>query len=127
MLHRRRRDAGSCSVTPSGARSSASSTRASTKRCAVALQHGITPIVAVGETGEEHAAGLARARRGAKARAAFDGVTADDVARCVVAYEPIWAIGTGLADSPPGANAIMGEIRAAVAGLRTCGCSTAAA
>jgi triosephosphate isomerase len=82
-----------------------------------ALQHGITPIVAVGETGEEHAAGLARRKVEAQAQAAFAGLETDDVARCVVAYEPIWAIGSGLADSPAGANAIMGAIRAAVPGL----------
>jgi triosephosphate isomerase len=82
-----------------------------------ALQHGITPIVAVGETGEEHAAGLARRKVEAQTQAAFAGLETDDVARCVVAYEPIWAIGSGLADSPAGANAIMGAIRAAVPGL----------
>jgi triosephosphate isomerase len=82
-----------------------------------ALQHGITPIVAVGETSEEHAAGLARRKVEAQARDAFAGLAADDVARCIVAYEPIWAIGSGLADSPPGANEIMGAIRAAVPGL----------
>ena len=50
-------------------------------------------------------------------RAAFYGIAADDVARCVVAYEPIWAIGTGNADSPAEANHIMGEIRAKMPGL----------
>lgn len=85
-------------------------------RCALA--NGITPIVAVGETAEEHAAGLARQKVLAQVEAAFAGVTEDEVARCVVAYEPIWAIGTGNADSPHDANAIMGAIRGALAGLR---------
>ena len=40
----------------------------------------------------------------AQTRAAFDGIAADDVARCVVAYEPIWAIGTGTAESRPKRN-----------------------
>ncbi len=40
-----------------------------------------------------------------------------DVARCVVAYEPIWAIGSGLSDEPESANGVMGEIRACVDGL----------
>jgi len=87
------------------------------EKARAALAHGITPIVAVGETAQEHAAGGARDKVVAQVRAAFDGITADDVARCVVAYEPIWAIGTGNADSPEEANAIMGEIRAAVPGL----------
>jgi len=83
-----------------------------------ALAHGITPIVAVGETAEEHAAGRARDKVCAQVRAAFDGVDPDDVARCTVAYEPIWAIGTGTADTPSQSNAIMSEIRGAVEGLR---------
>ena len=82
-----------------------------------ALAHGITPIVAVGETAQQHAAGLARDTVCAQIRAAFDGITAEDAARCVVAYEPIWAIGTGTAESPDEANHIMGEIRTAIAGL----------
>jgi triosephosphate isomerase (TIM) len=82
-----------------------------------ALAHGITPIVAVGETADEHAAGQAHDKVCAQVRAAFDGIPPVDVARCVVAYEPIWAIGTGNADSPESANAIMGEIRAVIAGL----------
>ena len=82
-----------------------------------ALAHGITPIVAVGETLEEHEAGLARERVVAQIRAAFDGIAPEDVARCVVAYEPIWAIGTGKVDQPENANAIMGAIREAVPGL----------
>jgi triosephosphate isomerase len=87
------------------------------EKARAALAHGITPIVAVGETAEEHAAGTARDKVCAQVRAAFDGMPAADVARCVVAYEPIWAIGTGNADSPEEANHIMGEIRGAVAGL----------
>ncbi len=82
-----------------------------------ALAYGITPIVAVGETAEEHAAGEALAKVQFQVRAAFSGIPPADVARCVVAYEPIWAIGTGHADSPQQANAIMGEIRRAVHGL----------
>jgi triosephosphate isomerase (TIM) len=88
------------------------------EKARAALAHGITPIVAVGETAEEHAAGKALAKVRGQIRAAFAGMPAADVARCVVAYEPIWAIGTGNADSPEEADAIMGEIRAAVDGLQ---------
>ncbi len=86
------------------------------EKARAALAHGITPIVAVGETAEEHAAGQARDKVCAQVHAAFDGLPLTDLARCVVAYEPIWAIGTGNPDSPASANAIMGEIRA-LAGL----------
>ena len=82
-----------------------------------ALRHGITPIVAVGETAVEHDLGMAQDKVREQIAAAFEGVAPDDVARCVVAYEPIWAIGTGHADTPQGANAIMGTIRATVGGL----------
>jgi triosephosphate isomerase len=82
-----------------------------------ALRVGITPIVAVGESAEDHAAGRTHAHVIAQTTAAFDGVTAADVARCVVAYEPIWAIGSGLSDSPEAASDVMAQIRGAVAGL----------
>jgi triosephosphate isomerase (TIM) len=84
-------------------------------RCALA--HGITPIVAVGETEYEHDRGLAYDKVQAQIHAAFVGIALSDLARCVVAYEPIWAIGTGHADTPESANAIMGLIRACVPGL----------
>ncbi|HEV3087160.1 MAG TPA: triose-phosphate isomerase [Candidatus Elarobacter sp.] len=87
------------------------------EKAVAALAHEITPIVAVGETAEEHAAGQALDRVCTQLRAAFDGMPVIDVARCVVAYEPIWAIGTGHADTPESANAIMGEMRVAIPGL----------
>jgi triosephosphate isomerase (TIM) len=83
----------------------------------VALSHGITPIVAVGESQTEHAAGKTLDKVLAQTRAAFAAVSEDDVARCVVAYEPIWAIGTGLNDTPESANAVLGQIRQCVPGL----------
>jgi triosephosphate isomerase len=82
-----------------------------------ALRLGLTPIVAVGESAADHAAGRTHRHVVKQATAAFDGLTPDDVSRCLVAYEPIWAIGTGLSDSPPAANNVMAEIRGAVAGL----------
>ena len=81
------------------------------------LAHGLTPIVAVGETKDEHLAHRTHDRVTAQTRAAFEGVDAAAAARCVVAYEPIWAIGTGLSDSPENANGVIAEIRAAVDGL----------
>jgi triosephosphate isomerase (TIM) len=84
-----------------------------------ALAHGITPIVAVGETEAEHRSGAAVARVREQVAAAFAGIPAADVARCVVAYEPIWAIGTGNADTPSEANALMGEIRTIVPDLQS--------
>jgi triosephosphate isomerase len=82
-----------------------------------ALRLGLTPIVAVGESAADHAAGRTHDHVVLQTSAAFDGVTPDDVARCVVAYEPIWAIGTGLSDSPAAANNVMAQIRGSVSGL----------
>ena len=87
------------------------------RKVKTALAHGIVPIVAVGETEEEHEAGHTRMRVTQQIREAFDGVSPTDVAGCVVAYEPIWAIGTGLNDEPESANGVIGEIRSAVDGL----------
>jgi triosephosphate isomerase len=84
-----------------------------------ALAHGITPIVAVGETATEHEENQTLSKVTLQARAAFAGLPATEVARCVVAYEPIWAIGTGLVDEPESANAVITEIRASVAGLES--------
>lgn len=76
-----------------------------------ALDHGLTPIVAVGETLEQHKAGEAKLRVASQVGAAFEGITEAERARCVIAYEPIWAIGTGLAEDPASANEVMGVIR----------------
>jgi triosephosphate isomerase len=82
-----------------------------------ALAAGITPIVAVGETAAEHAAGQTHDKVATQVRAAFAGLGQQDVARCVVAYEPIWAIGTGVAETPVDADAVMGGLRTYVSGL----------
>lgn len=82
-----------------------------------ALSQGLTPIVAVGETGEERAAGRTDERVIAQTLAAFDGVAPVDLARVALAYEPIWAIGTGRNCDPDEADRVMGEIRRCLHGL----------
>lgn len=82
-----------------------------------AIEAGIVPIVAVGETRDEHEDGQAIAKVTGQARIAFASVPPEDVARCVLAYEPIWAIGSGLSDTPANADRTIGEIRASVVGL----------
>ena len=75
------------------------------------LRHEMSPIVCVGETLEEREAGSTDARVTSQTRAAFAGVKADDAERCVVAYEPIWAIGTGRNATPDDANSTIAVIR----------------
>jgi triosephosphate isomerase len=88
------------------------------RKVRTALVRELTPIVAVGETLDEHEAGIAIERVRSQVQIAFDGLARDDVRRCVVAYEPIWAIGTGRSDDPASANRVMGAIRDAVDGLQ---------
>jgi triosephosphate isomerase len=81
------------------------------------LAHDITPIVAVGETSQERQAGQTDQRVIAQTVAALAGLDASEAGRVVMAYEPIWAIGTGANCDPVEANRVMGEIRKSVRGL----------
>ena len=82
-----------------------------------ALQQGLIPIVAVGETAEERHAGKTDERVVAQTRAAFEGIARESLARVVIAYEPIWAIGTGDICQPDEANRVMSLIRSSLQGL----------
>jgi triosephosphate isomerase (TIM) len=82
-----------------------------------AIAFGLTPIVAVGETHGEHEAGAATRIVTDQVRGAFDGVSEDGMRACVLAYEPVWAIGTGLACDAEAADAVMGEMRATLPAL----------
>lgn len=88
------------------------------KKTKAALAHGLTPIVCVGETLAQYEAGETGAVVSSQVRAAYAGIEAVDALKTVVAYEPVWAIGTGRAATPEGANAVIAEhIRAVIAGL----------
>jgi triosephosphate isomerase (TIM) len=69
------------------------------------------PIVCVGETLEERQAGQTEARVTGQVEAATADLTAQEVARLVIAYEPVWAIGTGRAATGEEANRVIGLIR----------------
>ena len=81
------------------------------------MKHEMTPIVCVGETLEEREAGATDDRVTSQTNGAFAGVKATDAASCIVAYEPIWAIGTGRNATPQDANDTIGVIRGALRAL----------
>lgn len=81
-----------------------------------ALAHGLTPIICVGENLAQNEAGQTDEFVGGQVRAALAGLTAQQAERCVMAYEPLWAIGTGKAATPAEANRVIGlTIRGAIA------------
>jgi triosephosphate isomerase len=79
--------------------------------------HGLTPIVCVGETLEEREAGSTEAKVTGQVEAAFKGLPPERASTMVVAYEPIWAIGTGRTATPDDAQATIGLIRRVVGSL----------
>ena len=81
------------------------------------LASAMTPIMCVGETLEEREAGDTEARVLGQLRAGLAKVDRAAVATMVVAYEPIWAIGTGRTATPADAQAVCGAIRAEIASL----------
>ncbi len=88
-----------------------------------AVNHGITPIVCVGELMAEREDGKTEEVLRAQVQAALRNVSASEARRLVVAYEPIWAIGTGSTASPEIAAEAHRLIRAEVG--RCCGADTA--
>ncbi|HEY67517.1 MAG: triose-phosphate isomerase [Chloroflexi bacterium] len=88
------------------------------KKLHAALAHGLKPIVCVGENLEQNRAGETEEFVGGQVRAAFAGITAEQARTVTVAYEPIWAIGTGVPATGEGANAIIGgTVRGTLAAL----------
>jgi triosephosphate isomerase len=81
------------------------------KKVKAVLAHGMTPIMCVGETLDEREAGVASEKVQGQVPAGLAGLSAEQVAGLVIAYEPIWAIGTGRTASPEDAQEMVGFIR----------------
>ena len=79
------------------------------KKVQMAFKHGLTPIICVGENLEQNKAGETVEFVGGQVRGALQDLSAEQVAQLIIAYEPIWAIGTGLAAEPEAVNQIIKE------------------
>ena len=85
------------------------------KKAKAILKWSMTPIICVGETLEEREAGSTDDKVSGQLRAALAGLSPEDVGDLVVAYEPIWAIGTGKTASTDDAQAVCATLRTVVA------------
>ena len=83
-------------------------------RTRAAVAAGLTPIICVGEKREQREAGYTDTLVAYQTLTALTGLTAEQVAKVVIAYEPVWAIGTGLTATDEQANETIGVIREAV-------------
>ena len=84
------------------------------KKVHAALEAGLHPIICVGETLEQREMGITMDLIGLQVKSAFAGVSADKVRKCVVAYEPVWAIGTGKTATAEQAGEVCNAIRATI-------------
>ncbi len=87
------------------------------KRAHAAFRHELKPIVCVGETDEEHEAGQTEAVVERQIREGMKELSAEQLSSLVVAYEPVWAIGTGKAATAEDANETIGYIRKTLAAI----------
>lgn len=85
------------------------------KKVIKAFEHGITPIICCGETLEQREQGITIDFIRQQIKIAFMNVTADQAKEAVIAYEPIWAIGTGKTATSDQAEEVCAAIRACIA------------
>jgi triosephosphate isomerase len=86
------------------------------KKLRSVLGSGMAPILCVGETLDERDQGSTEQKVRGQVEAALTGLSTEDALRCVIAYEPIWAIGTGRNATPDDANSTIGVIREHIRG-----------
>ena len=82
-----------------------------------ALRHGLTPIVCIGEHLDVREAGNQVSHNVEQLKASLAGLSAEEIGKVVVAYEPVWAIGTGRVASAQDAQEVCGAVRGALAEL----------
>ncbi len=84
------------------------------KKVHAALDAGLNPIICVGESLEQREMGVTMELIALQVKSALSGVAAEQMRRCVIAYEPIWAIGTGKTATPEQASEVCTAIRALI-------------
>ena len=82
-----------------------------------ALDAGLSPIICVGESESQREMGVTQDWIALQVKSALYGVPADKLRRCIIAYEPIWAIGTGKTATSEQAGEVCGNIRATIRAL----------
>lgn len=87
------------------------------KKAHAVFNHGMTPIICVGETLEQREGGKAEEVVGEQVKKALEGLSDDQLKQVVIAYEPIWAIGTGKSSIAKDANEMSAFVRKTVADL----------
>ena len=87
------------------------------RRVRAALDAGLKPIICVGETLEHREANITEMVVGVQTKAALEGVTAEELKNIIIAYEPVWAIGTGKTATAEQANEVCKYVRDVVAKL----------
>lgn len=85
------------------------------KKVLKAFEHNLTPIICVGESLEQREQGITVELVRMQTKIALGGLTADQVKKCIIAYEPIWAIGTGKTATSDQAQEVCKAIRDVVA------------
>ncbi len=87
------------------------------KKTVKALEKGLIPVICVGEKLEDREAGITTELVAMQTKLALANISAEDVKKVVIAYEPIWAIGTGKTATAEQADEVCGAIRNVIAGL----------
>lgn len=87
------------------------------KKAHATFNHNMTPIICVGETDEERENGKANDVVESQVKKALEGLSEDQIKQVVIAYEPIWAIGTGKSSTAKDANEMCQAVRQTIAQL----------
>ena len=95
------------------------------KKVKKALEAGLTPIMCIGETLEEREGNITEKVIKTQVEGGLTGISADDLKKMVIAYEPIWAIGTGKTASPQQAQDVHAFIRGLLVSLYSQGAADA--